>query len=163
MDGTIVAPIFEINGRFKTSLDEDEWQAFFREHGDKGYENCVPVQPVINFAQKLRNAGWNVKILTIANTDPERSAKWACFRNMKLGQIFSDMYFVSSTRNKTLFIHDYMQVHHLKPEACMYIDDNIQTLTNIQALGCRTIHVSHITAGLCGDEIIPRFKPLFDV
>lgn len=148
MDGTITAPIFNIDGKPTPGFFRTNWPEFCNRTRDMAYKDCVPVEQIIEYARIVKKAGWDVKLLTVVYSDGEKPAKTAWADSQNLTDLFSDIIFVNGSRDKVPVIVEYADTNGLGLDDCMLVEDNYVTVLEANEAGIQALHTSHIYAGI---------------
>jgi len=130
-------------------FDKPEWIKFCNEQQEKAYDKCIPVPFIIDTASKLRDKGYDTRILTVTMSPGEQVAKLHWFNSNPIYRsIFSEIIFVSSAEEKIRYIEEYIRFKGIIPKNCILVEDDIGTVWGSQRLGINALHISHILVGL---------------
>lgn len=88
IDGTLVAPRFKDNDKMVIGFDDATYEQYCLDHTKDGYDNCVIVKPVFDYATKLKKEGHMIFIITGIGSEAELEMKHAFFK--KKGLIYGD-------------------------------------------------------------------------
>lgn len=145
LDGTLVAPRFYIDTAPVIGFVPNDWAAYCKNHVD-AYKHSIVVPSIINYARNLDSIGWELHILTAADTKPDMDAKSGFIKSSVLSSIFHQIHFVRSSKDKFGFIDAFLNIENLDPQDCLLVEDTFPTLWECCKLNIRVMHVSHITS-----------------
>ena len=144
MDGTIAAPLFHTNDGPRTCFPSGEWQAFCDREREASYDACLPVEPALDLARRLRKAGSETCILTIAMSEGEAKAKYRWTDRFGLiGTAFDSIRIVASREDKIACLKEAIRSRG----SAGIVDDDLVTLCMAAGTGAARIHVSHVVTG----------------
>ena len=147
MDGTLLAPVFTCGNHFVTGFSDDEWIRVC--HTQKNsYEYCVPVPHVVAFICRLRNAGYEPKVLSVVTSEKEENDKKRWLAEHGLNKLFSEVIFVRSDVQKIELLAALFKTQTYNAKNCLLVEDSYSNICAANILGMRTVHVSHILCGL---------------
>ena len=152
IDGTLSAPCY-INDRGEPVIGFtiEGWDAFTQERGEHSYDACRPVPFVKAFAEKLKQEGAVLYILTASRYPGETRAKHV-FIDKHYPGLFDELITVSSDAEKLTVIQDFAAQKNIALSDCMLVEDTLETLFRAQVLGITSVHVSNIAAGNIADK-----------
>ena len=148
MDGTIVAPVFQYEGRTVTGLPKDQWIALCEQQRESTYKNCPVVQPTLKYALDLTHNGWETKILTIALSKGEELAKRQWLSENYRQRRFHEIVFVKTPDEKIEYILEYAKSNGLNPDDCLLVEDDLNTIFKANTAGIKTMHLSHVISAV---------------
>jgi len=141
MDGTICSPLFRTENGIVTGFPGDAWKAYCDKHAAVAYVRCEPVLQVLKFANRLKEAGYEMKILTIALSDAAKAGKVEWKRSHPAADaIFDEIIFAADRDSKLTYARAY-------GEGTVMVDDDLVLLLDAGAAGITPVHVSHVMTG----------------
>lgn len=153
MDGTVVSPYFMHDGRPRIGFPPAHWRQFCRDNGDHAYDLCRPVGRVVRFARRLKELGYETRILTITLTPEERSAKvkWLS-DHPDVASAFEEILFAASPDDK-LRIIERAHGDDREPGSAVIVEDDYNTIYMASETWIVPVHVSHVLTGYAIDLI----------
>ena len=170
IDGCLVAPRFEDHGKMIIGFNTDKWKQYCLDHKNDGYDNCVLVKPVLDYAKKMKKEGNMIFIITGIGSEAEMEMKHEFFGNK--GLIYGDdkvFYGINDPRvRKRGYYHanvaslftadfyteeDYQKIQIISHVAacarvpvsdCVLVDDTFDLLLRAKIHGIKAIHPSNI-------------------
>ena len=147
MDGTIVAPRFRTREGMRVGFPPAQWREFCRQAGFHAYADCLPVPPVVAFADELKRLGYSTRILTVTLSDEEKDAKrYWLNAHLDVRDRFDGIIFAENPADKIRII----KAEHgqdRKPGSAVLIEDDYNTLYLAMNAWIVPLHVSHILTG----------------
>lgn len=142
MDGTIAAPLFRTDENVLTDgFPPQDWIKFCTDRGYKAYELCPAMEPVLDFAKRLKDAGYELRVLTIAMSEGEKVGKVTWKHNHPdVDALFDSVIFASDANAKL------DEIEAAGPGTVL-VNDDLVLLLRAKALGATTVHVSHVYTG----------------
>lgn len=147
VDGTISSPCFRVNDRMVIGTDDDSWARYCREMGEDGYRWCRPIPEVGAYAERLKEKGARLFLLTAASSEEEIAAKWK-FAQTNFPGLFEKLYAVRHDAEKCPFLLQKAEEFGVKPEECELVEDTFRILLETIVKGIRSTHVTTILTGL---------------
>ena len=147
-DGTISVPEYLVDGEIKVGYPTvPSWIDYCNAGGKDAYKTCRPVKPVQRYADKLRENGAKLYILTGIRSEGEVLAKIEFLKDHYEGY-FEDMLTVSSPEEKLGVIRETAAREGVALTDCELIEDMYPTLLGVLAGGIKATHISQIVADL---------------
>ena len=144
MDGTISAPVYLDDGKLVIGFDANGWIRQCNKEKKKTYRLCKIVQPVIDFAKKLKSEGYTLYILTVALCESEKDAKWQFIEDNNLYDIFDTCIFASQDDEKLTIMANYAKKNDIPISDCMLVEDTYLTLLKAHCAGFQAVHIANI-------------------
>lgn len=120
--------VFDLDGTVRTPM--------FRTRAD-----CVPVMPVLDFARKLKDAGFALLLVANAGSQPAKNERNRWLKtHPEVCSLFNDVIYFTDRNAKQAYIKD-------MPIGTVTVDDDMGALLFTAHAGVIPIHVSHIMAG----------------
>ena len=144
MDGTIAAPRYIDKGKPVIGFDAQGWIDYCNKTQPDAYAICKVIQPVVDFAKKLKEEGYLLYILTMSLSKAEENSKWEFVRQMNLDTIFDDILFTPNDDTKLIVMASCATEYHIPNEFCMLVEDTYSTLLKAHKAGFQAVHISNI-------------------
>lgn len=146
-DGTLCAPIFQNEEKTVFGFGRNDWVKFCEREGTAAYNNCVLMEPVIQYARALREGGFHLGVLTAKFSMGEEAAKRAWLKTHALDNLFEEVVFVRHPAEKIPFMLQYATQNQYRPDQIVLIEDLYDTVLCAISAGMVGIHTSHIITG----------------
>lgn len=144
MDGTLSAPVYIDEGKPVIGFDANGWIRYCNQEKRNTYSLCKVVQPILDFAKKLKSEGYTLHILTVALCDNEKEAKWQFIEDNNLYDVFDSCIFASTDDEKLTIMAHHAEINHIPVSDCMLVEDLYYTLLKAHIAGFQAVHISNI-------------------
>jgi hypothetical protein len=142
VDGTLSVPRYLIDGQMKIGT-QDGWIEYCVTHGADTYNDCLPVEPVRRYAEKLKGNGAELYALSTSQTSYEHAAKQK-FLDKHYHGLFADLITVARDEYKQQIIAQMAKLKGLPLTSCELVEDTYATLLVAGETGIRVTHLSMI-------------------
>ena len=148
MDGTLCAPRFYVNGKTVGGMSDEAWLAFCEKNGEDTYRFCKPVPIVTEYAQKLRDHGAKIYVLSTSQTSWEKAAKQKFVKQNYADGFFTEVIAVEHDEDKLPVIRKVAEKEGVRLEDCELVEDTYATVLAAIVTGIRGTHISQIYCSL---------------
>lgn len=144
MDGTLAAPRFYLAKDIQAGFPPEVWKEFCNKHGEKTYDDCVPIFEAFAYADDLKCRGYDCIVLTVSSSTDETKSKEKWISEHNSSGTFSEIYCVSSDDEKFDLINRYAKTHNVDLKDCIIVEDNYYNVLKGIEIGIKAMHISHI-------------------
>ena len=145
VDGTLSVPRYFIDGRFQIGTDDRGWIEYCEEHREDSYEFCFGSKPVRAYAEKRKEEGCRLFVLSSIASDLEMDAKTKFVKRVYPG-LFEDFFYVRKDLDKLDVIREMAEKNGVELEECELVEDTLAILFPANRLGIRATHISMLTS-----------------
>ena len=147
IDGTLSAPYYPVEGELKPGMTDEQWITFCKEYGEDSYFFCKPVMPVKRYAEKLREQGAELYVLSTSQT-PEEDISKVKFIGRFYSGLFQEVLTVRRDADKVGRILELAEQKKIEADACELVEDTYSNVLLAVTNGIRATHISQIVQDL---------------
>ena len=147
VDGTLSAPRYpHEDGSMDIGFTDEGWKAYCEKAGIHGYDHCLPLLPVREYAEKLHSAGVRLFVLSSCFHPNEQEAK-TVFVRKHYPDLFEDFYYVLHDGEKIPLIEKAARRAGVPLSSCIMVEDTFSVLLKAYQSGIVAVHIANIVAG----------------
>ncbi|MCR4960824.1 MAG: HAD-IA family hydrolase [Lachnospiraceae bacterium] len=148
VDGTLIVPIYKNKkGKMVVGFSDEEWFEYCETQGEKGYQYCKPVMPVIRYAREKKAEGAKLFVLSTAQTPGEIKAK-EHYAEVNFPGLFDEVITVPHDHMKVEVIEAKAEEEGVQLSDCELVEDTYANVLKANDAGIVATHISSLVCDL---------------